>query len=158
MTIGTILLGFLEPNSKFKLSEKATYLAASYNTQLSNNISRTSVPIDGNNWNSILVHLIPAGDGMNLKCLAKNRNHVPSAHFTLTPEGWILISNDWVRQDHIDRFRGCIQIGVQMTKNTDDITPAQQDALQVLLKDLQARCNVQPSKIHLHSAGKSCVR
>jgi hypothetical protein len=159
MTLGTVVLGVLQPQKK--RPDKTTYLAAVYNTDSSTKISRTAVPIENELWQSIAIHTIrpTSADDMTIRCASARTPVV--AHFVVTPDahGTVLISKRWREQEPSEKFPGRILIGIQLAEGRSDATLAQAKALVILIRDLQARCGVSSSKVNVHtqSSGRSCT-
>jgi hypothetical protein len=158
MCIGTLVLGVLEPHNIFK-TDKTTYLAATYNTDWSSKLSRTSVPVETGTWQSVVVHVLrntSPGD-LTVRCLG-GRTSAPLAHFAVSPDAQIIISPTWVNQESAERHSGKILIGIQLVPGRTDATLAQAQAVAALIQDLQARCNIPRSKVYVHGqlSGRSC--
>jgi len=155
MTIGTVVLGVLEPHKR--RPDKTTYLAAVHNTDSSTKISRTSVPIENEIWQSIAIHTIrpTSPDDMGIRC-----GKFPAvAHFVVAPDATVLISKRWREQEPSAKFPGKILVGIQLAEGRSDATLAQTKALVILIRELQARCNISASKVQVHSqpSGKVCT-
>jgi len=158
MTVGTVVLGVLQPQKK--RPDKTTYLAAVYNTETSNKISRTTIPIEHDLWQSIVIHTIRPNrpEDMVIRCASNSKSSVV-AHFTIDSAGAGLINKRWREQEPCSKFPGKILIGLQLAEGRTDATLAQAQALVVLLRDLQARCGIPASKVvvHTQSSGRSCT-
>jgi len=145
MTIGTVVLGVMEPNQAF--STESTYLAATYNSDRTSKISRTDIPIEGERWHAVNIHLV--GKDLKLRCLARG-GKAPVPHFVISPDAEILITNQWANQKDIIGYRGMIHVGLQLPPSKREASLQQAESLVLLLKDLQARCKIQAGNIFLH--------
>jgi hypothetical protein len=159
MTIGTVVLGVLEP-SKILRSDKAAYLAATWNTESSTKITSTAVPIKSGLWQSVVIHAIhnTYSDDLVLRCLS-GKNGTTAAHFAVSQDATILIGSRWANQEPAERYPGKILIGIHLPEGQTEATLAQAQAMVALIRDLQVRCNIPPSKIYLHSqlSSRSCT-
>ncbi len=147
MTIGTVVLGVLEPHKI--ISSKVKYLAATYNTPSSEKITNTNIPIEANQWRAIVIHTV--GRDLRLNCLSDDGHYGDIVHFAISPNAEILITTKWVSQEPVKKYPGTIHIGIQLRKGRRDATLAQARALAALIIDLQARCNIPASRVYLHS-------
>jgi hypothetical protein len=148
MTIGTTLLGVLEP--EHALSAQAKYLAATYNTDRSSQIAQTQTPISSERWNTVVIHRI--GSDLRLPCLNGDpKRPAPPVHFAITPEAATLVTTQWESQKDIRGHAGQIHIGIQLAAGQTGATYEQAQALVALIRDLQARCSIPTHKVYLHS-------
>ncbi len=147
MTIGTVVLGVLEPNRI--ISSRVKYLAATYNTSSSAKIGHTSIPIEKDAWQAIVIHRI--GPDLRLHCLSEKGFPGDLVHFAITEDANILITTKWASQEPVRRYYGTIHIGLNIAKGKKDATLAQAQALVALIRDLQARCGIPSSRVYLHS-------
>lgn len=151
MTIGTVVLGVLEPGKIW--SDRAAYLAATYNTDSSSKLTRTAVPIEPGLWQSVVIHTIPssaADDDLTLRCLAAGRRGPTVAHFVVSQDGPILMGSKWANQEPAEKFSGQILIGIHLVEGHTDATLAQAQAVVALVRDLQVRCSIPPKKVYVH--------
>ncbi len=56
MTLGTVVLGVLEPSGKMLKNAKGMYLRATFNSDLSTKTSNTSVPVENDLWQAVVIH------------------------------------------------------------------------------------------------------
>ncbi len=160
MTIGTVVLGVLEPH-KILHNAKTTYLAAIHDSDSANKISRTSVPIENELWQAIVIHAIrnSSSNDLGIGCTSNGKRTPPAvAHFAIAPDGSTLIGARWYNQEPAERYPGKILIAVQLADGHSDATREQATELLNRIRDLQAMCNIPASKVYVHSqlSGKSC--
>jgi hypothetical protein len=159
MTIGTVVLGVLEPHKMLK-NAKTTYLAATYNTDSATKISRTSVPIETDLWQAIVIHTTrnSSPDDLSVRCVSNAKSGPVIAHFAIAPDASTLIGTRWYNQEPAAKHPGKILIAVQLADGQTDATPDQANELLTRIRDLQALCNIPASKVYVHSqlSGKSC--
>lgn len=148
MTIGTVVLGVLEP-SRVLLSKGATHLAATYNTAWASQVARTRIPIDANRWQSIVIHNV--GEDLKLNC-SGDRASDAVVHFAIPADATAtLITTLWAGQKYVPNHRGTIHIGLQLPKGEHVATEAQTNTLIELIWDLQARCVISADRIFVHT-------
>ncbi len=147
MTIGTVVLAVLEPQKV--LSSQIKYLAATYSTQSSTKISRTSIPIESNTWQAIVVHTV--GTDLRLYSMATASDTPPFVHFAISPSAEILITKQWSKQNPVEGYQGIIHIGIVLPAGKPVATLPQAQALVALIRELQARCNIHRTHVYLYS-------
>lgn len=147
MTIGTVVLGVLEPSHA--LSAEAKYLAATYHSPPAEEISNTRTPISSATWDAIIIHQV--GSDMRLSSLASGRtSHSPLAHFVVNPQAEVLVTVQWAKQKHIRNYRGKIQVGLQLPPGQGYASLEQAQTIVSLLRYLQARCDIHAGRVYLH--------
>jgi len=148
MTIGTVVLGMLE--SDRALSAEARYLAATYNSVGTDEISKTRTPISSEIWNAIGIARV--GSDMQLPGMGTNRtDNAPLAHFVVSPQAEVLVTVQWVNQLAVENYPGTIQIGIQLAPGQRYASVDQAKTVVLLLRDLQARCDIGTANISLRA-------
>jgi hypothetical protein len=151
MTMGTMVLGILEPNKPI-LSETTTYLAAAYNRPSRNSISKTDIPIEKERWQGVMIHtLAQENETYTLPCLASGSEPAPVVHFVICEDAQIGITKKWVNQASAANTRGQILIGIQLAQGHHEATLEQANAVVALVKDLQSRCRISASRVTVHA-------
>jgi len=146
MTLGTLVLGVLEP--KRALSSEVSYLAATYNDPLTSKITDTELPIEPRLWNAIVIHSTTRG--LELPCLREQGVAGAEAHFAVRRDGKIVVGRLWKQQQSLAGQWGRIQIAVEVDRNPQATLPQAQHLVSLIM-ELQARCQIRPQQVYLHS-------
>ena len=147
MTIGTVVLGVLEPHRV--ISSEVKYLAATYNTPSSAKITNTSVPIERDRWQALVIHAVK--NDLRLHCLSEANFPSDLVHFAVSADSEILITTKWANQKPVRKYLGTIHIGIVLPHGETQATLNQARALVALIRNLQARCHIPASRVYLHS-------